>query len=85
MQNRQDEGATRREFFLAGVAAAAGVVASPARAQQKIAQTAVQYQTHPKDGQMCSICVNFQPPNACKIVEGNIVPNGWCVAFGPKS
>jgi len=45
----------------------------------------VQYQQTPKDGQQCSLCVNWQPPNACKVVAGTINPNGWCVAFAPKS
>ena len=76
----------------AGVATAAlahgmGGSESPLRrtAQTKIAQAQVQYQTTPKNGQMCSGCVNFEPPNACKIVAGDIVPNGWCVAYAPKS
>ncbi len=75
----------------AGGAATAAVAAemnSPAQriAQtDKLAQNIVQYQTSPKDGAMCSTCVNFEPPNACKIVDGNIVPNGWCVAYAPKN
>jgi hypothetical protein len=56
-----------------------------AQAPQKLAQKVVQYQTTPKNGQQCSNCVNFEPPNACKLVEGSIVPTGWCIAFGPKS
>ena len=66
---------------------AAVVAAMPlARAQSaKLAQNAVQYQQTPKDGAMCSGCVNFQPPNACAIVDGEINPNGWCVALAPKA
>jgi hypothetical protein len=51
----------------------------------KLAQNVVQYQETPKDGAMCSLCVNFIAPNACKIVAGTINPNGWCVAYAPKS
>ncbi len=71
--------------LVCGTAAAA--VAMPlARAQSaKLAQSAVQYQQTPKDGAMCSGCVNFQPPNACAIVDGEIKPSGWCVAFAPKA
>ncbi len=54
-------------------------------AQQKLAQNLVQYQTSPKNGQMCSACVNYIDPGQCKLVEGPINPNGWCVAFAPKS
>ena len=63
-----------------GIAARAG-----AQDADKLAQTVVQYQTMPKDGAKCSACVNFVAPNACKIVAGTINPNGWCVAFAPKS
>ena len=62
-----------------------GVAAASAKAQDKIAQAQVQYQTTPKDGNKCSTCVNFEdPPNACKIVAGTIDPNGWCIAYAPK-
>ena len=66
--------------------ATAGVAAAgAARAQdQKIDQKLVQYQEMPKDGAECDKCVNWTPPNACKIVAGTINPKGWCVAFAPK-
>jgi hypothetical protein len=71
---------------IAKAASAAPVTAGPVKvAQAKVAQNVVQYQTSPKDGAMCSLCVNFAPPNACNIVDGTISPNGWCVAFAPKS
>ena len=55
-----------------------------ANAQDKIAQDQVQYQKTPKDGNKCSMCVNWDPPNACKIVAGTIDPNGWCIAYAPR-
>lgn len=64
---------------------AAGTGVREAEAQdQKVAPNLVQYQTTPKDGQRCDKCVNWAPPNACKIVSGNISPAGYCVAFAPK-
>jgi hypothetical protein len=80
---------SRRVFLRAGAAMGATVVAAglATRAQaqdQKIAQSAVMYQGSPKDGQKCSTCVNFEAPNACKIVAGNISPEGWCAAYAPK-
>ena len=81
---RFDEDATRRQIMRAGLATVGGLVAFSARAQDKIAQEQVQYQKTPKDGNKCSTCVNFQPPNACKIVAGTIEPEGWCIAFAPK-
>ncbi len=80
---------SRRVFLRAGAAVGATVVTaglvSRASAQDaKIEQSAVMYQATPKDGQKCSTCVNFEPPNACKIVAGNIAPEGWCAAYAPK-
>ncbi len=64
----------------------AGHAQAPAApATQKLAQSAVNYQNHPNNGQLCSICVNFIAPNACAVVAGTINPIGWCVAFAPKA
>jgi hypothetical protein len=84
----RQEHKTRRQVLTTGLAAAgaagAAAMATGARAQQKIDQKLVQYQAQPKDGNECDKCVNWQPPNACKIVAGTISPRGWCVAFAPK-
>jgi hypothetical protein len=66
-------------------AATAATVVSQAAAQQKISQADAKYQATPKGDQRCDVCVNFQPPNACKFVEGNISPSGWCQLFAAKS
>jgi len=29
----------------------------------------------------CGICRYFQPPNACQLVAGHIVPDYWCRLF----
>jgi hypothetical protein len=85
----KDVRSTRRNLLrggAAGAVAVAALAAGGARAQTpKIAKSAIMYQDSPKDGHQCSMCVNFLPPNACKIVEGDISPNGWCGAFAPKS
>jgi hypothetical protein len=78
---------TRRGVMKAGLmlATAGAAVAGTARAQdQKIEPSLVQYQQMPKDGAECDKCVNWVPPNACKIVSGTINPKGWCVAYAPK-
>ena len=82
----KDKRATLRGMMQTGLGViAAGAVAGRAAAQdQKIAQNMVQYQAIPKNGQRCDKCVNWVPPNACKIVVGPIAPSGWCVAFAPK-
>jgi hypothetical protein len=79
---------SRRAILGAGVTGVLGLaLAQTARAQQdgKVEKAAVMYQDSPKDGQKCSMCVNFQRPNACKVVAGEISPEGWCGAYAPKS
>lgn len=42
----------------------------------------VQYQEQPKGDQKCSTCNNFiAESNTCKLVEGQINPNGWCTLW----
>ena len=67
-----------------GVAAAATAV-SQSMAQVKISQATANYQNTPKGDQRCDRCVNFQPPNACKFVQGEISPSGWCQLFVKKT
>jgi hypothetical protein len=67
------------------VATAASAVVTRASAQQKVTQATVQYQNKPKGPQNCAVCVNFQPPNACKFVQGTISPNGWCMLFSAQT
>jgi hypothetical protein len=68
--------------------ASAGVgwaVAGAARAAAgKIEQKIAGYQDHPQDSHSCAICLHFTPPGSCKLVDGQISPNGWCKLFAPK-
>ena len=66
-------------------AAAAATAVSQAAAQEKLSQADAKYQGTPKGEQHCDGCVNFQPPNACKFVQGDISPSGWCQLFAPKT
>jgi hypothetical protein len=50
----------------------------------KISQKAVAYQDHPQGDKRCDRCVQFQPPNACKVVDGTISAQGSCRIFTPK-
>lgn len=56
----------------------------PAHAQQKATTQQVQYQDTPKKGQDCEKCLQFTPPDGCKLVGGKIAPKGWCLLFAPK-
>jgi hypothetical protein len=81
---RQKAGITRRKVLIAtAVAPAVAFVAGTANA--KIQQSAVKYQTEPKDGKQCSDCNFFIAPNSCKQVDGNISPTGYCLLWAKKS
>jgi hypothetical protein len=54
---------------------------SRAGAREKMSQKEAEYQDSPKDIRMCATCTLFEPPKSCKVVEGEISPNGWCKAF----
>ena len=79
-----------RRVVLTGTALALGAAAAAtavpqAAAQEKLSQADAKYQGTPKGEQHCDGCVNFQPPNACKFVQGDISPSGWCQLFAPKT
>jgi hypothetical protein len=89
MNDKQGKPASRRNLLRSGAAVAAaalaGLTAGRALAQdEKIAKNLVNYQDKPNNGQKCSNCAQFIVPNACKVVAGNISPDGWCAAFAPK-
>ena len=81
---------SRRAALSSAVAMGVAVFTGIAKAQQapaptqKVDKKTVMYQTTPKNGQACNKCVNFEPPNACKLVAGDISPAGWCLLFAPK-
>jgi len=66
-------------------AATAAAAVRPAAAQQKLSQALAKYQGAPKGDNRCEVCNNFQAPNTCKFVQGEISPNGWCQLFSPKA
>ena len=61
-----------RRALLGGAALAVGAAATigasrRAAAQQKVSHAEAQYQDQPKGQQRCEICLNFRPPNACRV------------------
>ena len=78
----------RRAFLQYAVGAAGGAAiccATPnaATAAPKISKKAVAYQDHPDGDKRCEKCAQFQPPDACKMVEGPVSPQGSCRIFVP--
>jgi len=70
-------------FAAAGAAPLLALTAGSANAG--LPQTAVSYQSTPKNGQQCDGCNIFVPPNACKTVTGTIAPTGWCKLWVKKA
>jgi hypothetical protein len=69
---------------VAGLAGVVGPAFGPARAAAataKLPQSEIGYQASPKGAARCELCANWQAPNACKVVAGQISPNGWCGLF----
>lgn len=71
-------------------AAASGRLTAAARAEgelsesEKITHADAQYQLVPKGQQRCEICLQFQPPSHCKIVQSPIFTRGWCQYFAAR-
>jgi secreted PhoX family phosphatase len=85
----EDKKISRRSFLrgaatIAGAAGAATIIPIRVAHAQKADKKSMQYQDTPKNNQQCDACTYFQAPNKCGIVEGDISPKGWCVAFNPK-
>ena len=85
---------SRREFVTLGGLWAVNVTvvtlaAAPRTASAKAVREVFHYQEKPNDGKSCSSCNLFSPlldgTGSCAIVEGVIVPNGWCIAYAPRS
>jgi hypothetical protein len=65
-----------------GVAAIVGV--STAAQAAKTSQKTVKYQDTPKGEQRCDNCIQFEPPSACKTVDGTVAAQGWCIVYAKK-
>jgi hypothetical protein len=85
---------TRRTFVTNAIvlpALAGLLLAETTTAQAKGSQAQFKYQNTPKNGQKCSTCTQFIPGSSpskngsCKVVDGSISPNGWCIAYAKKS
>jgi hypothetical protein len=77
--------ASRRDALTwLGAVPLAALAVSPAFAA-KLAQAAVGYQPTPKDDKKCSDCNLYVDPKACKTVDGEISPDGWCKLWVKKA
>ncbi len=92
--NKSSSDMTRRTFVANVIvlpALAGLLLAETTVAQAKGSQAQFKYQKTPKNGQKCSQCTFFIPGKSasangsCKIVDGTISPNGWCISWSKKS
>ena len=75
----------RQVLGAAATVTVAGAIAATTPAQAaKVPQKAVKYQDTPKGDARCDNCVLFEAPNACKNVDGEIAPQGWCMIYAKK-
>lgn len=86
MEIRRSTVLSRRRLLRRGAAVlgAALSAAGTAAAGAKVSQAQARYQNTPRAGQRCDQCLQFQPPAACKIVEGAVSPTGSCNFFAPR-
>ena len=84
----KDNSLSRRLLLRMAVPMMGGIVAvlstiSPAAA--RMSQKAAAYQLTPKDGQSCENCSKFKAPSSCTLVDGVIIPAGWCRFYDKKT
>ncbi len=90
-----DGGTLSRRAFLRVSATGAAIVGAGALASCMTGQPATQgpgttpksvalYQPSPHEGLRCAGCTHFLEPNGCKIVAGEISPDGWCRFHEPR-
>lgn len=94
MDKIKDQLLTRRTFLkqavsVAGVSIISTVLIRDAVAA-KMSKASVHYQVNLKGKPDCDDCVHYiaaqsgKKNGACKLVEGEINPHGWCVSFAAK-
>lgn len=82
-------GLLRTAAVVVGISAAKGLAPRAAadeeiKEEDKIKKAEAQYQPRPKGQQRCEICLQFEPPGKCKIVQGPISAKGWCQYFAAR-
>lgn len=72
-------------------AVAVAGLAAPRIAEAKGSKASFKYQDKPKNGQECDACrfylpnkKNMKAKGGCTLVDGDISPKGWCIAFAKK-
>jgi hypothetical protein len=75
---------SRRKIMRAAAGiATAGLWSGIAHAEASDKRTRQQagYRDTPNGIYSCGLCTLFEPPNGCKVVDGEVSKDGWCKAF----
>jgi hypothetical protein len=76
---------SKRNFMRSALIGLAGAMSLPrllfAADGDKLSKQQAEYQDSPKGIQMCATCTLFVEPHSCKVVEGDVSPNGWCKSY----
>ena len=79
-------GFMRSVGLAAGVGAlvGAGLLATPAAAGAKFSQSMAKYQPSPKGANRCANCTQYESGEDCKVVDGKVAPDGWCMLYARR-
>jgi hypothetical protein len=75
---------SRRKVMCAvasGVSAGLLLRISRTDASEKMTRQQAEYQDTPNGLYSCGMCTLFEPPKACKVIDGEVSKDGWCKAF----
>jgi High potential iron-sulfur protein len=72
-------------FAAATGALVAAAATAPAIAGAKFSQATAKYQSTPKGADRCANCSQYESAGTCRVVEGQVAPNGWCNLYARKS
>jgi hypothetical protein len=64
-----------------GVSAGLVLRIAPTQASEKMTRQQAEYQDTPNGIYSCAVCTLFEKPKTCKVVAGEVSPDGWCKAF----
>ena len=71
----------RGAMTLIGAGLAVATLPTKQAKASQMSQRVAHYVAVTPNGKKCSACKFFEHPHSCKVVEGNIDPNGWCMLW----
>jgi hypothetical protein len=83
MIEKRVDGSRRKLIRAVAGGVTAGLLSciSQTEASEKMTRQQAEYQDTPSGIYSCGMCTLFEPPKACKVVDGEVSKDGWCKAF----